>query len=149
MHGEWWNRVAAGVAAAMAVGGCSGSSPSGIGHEQTTLGDGTAAVTGGGTVLAAPTFPNTVASFGLNARGSTVGSATGRIDYNRHRKGAGNHVNVPVVLLEAESSSTTTPNGTGGKAALVGDCGDCDFCGSCGTTGAECPPGIQSVVVYV
>lgn len=101
-----------------------------------------AKVTGGGNVLAAPTYPNTVASFGLNARRpagfSGGGTAEGRINYDRHRNTTGRHVNVPVVLMQALISDTPTPNGTGGKAAIVGDC-------SLGTT---CPPGDQSVVVY-
>lgn len=105
--------------------------------------DVTARVTGGGNVLAAPTYPNTVASFGLNARRpvgfSGGGFAEGRIDYNRHRNTTGRHVNVPVTLMEALISGTPTPNGTGGKAALVGDC----------SLGSTCPPGDLSVVVYV
>src|SRR5205085_1999246 len=70
-------------------------------------------VTGGGTVLAAPTF----ASFGLNARrsGSFGGSAEGRINYDKHANVAGRHVNVPVVLMEGTVSSNLTPNGTGGS----------------------------------
>ncbi|MGH2470972.1 MAG: hypothetical protein ACRDG6_01010 [Candidatus Limnocylindria bacterium] len=104
-----------------------------------------AKVTGGGTVLAAPTFPNTVSSFGLNARrpagfvSGSGGAAEGRINYNRHRNTAGRHVNVPVVLMQATISGTPSPNGTGGSAALVGDC----------TIGTTCPPGDLSVVVYV
>jgi hypothetical protein len=105
--------------------------------------DAIAKVTGGGNVLAVPTYPNTVASFGLNARrpvGFTGGgSAEGRIEYNRHRSTTGRHVNVPVVLMEAFISGTPTPNGTGGKAAIVGEC----------NLGSTCPPGDLSVVVYV
>lgn len=48
-------------------------------------------------------------------------------------------MNVPVTLMEALISGTPTPNGTGGNAAVVGNC-------SLGTT---CPPGDLSVVVYV
>lgn len=102
-----------------------------------------AKVTGGGTVLAAPLFPNTVSSFGLNARRPAGfvggGAAEGRINYNRHRNTTGRHVNVPVVLMQATISQTPSPNGTGGSASLVGDC----------TVGTTCPPGDQSVVVFV
>lgn len=104
--------------------------------------DAIAKVTGGGNVLAAPIYPNTVASFGINARrpvGFTEGGfAEGRINYDRHRNTTGRHVNVPVVLMEALISGTPTPNGTGGKAAIVGDC----------SLGSTCPPGDLSVVVY-
>jgi hypothetical protein len=100
--------------------------------------------TGGGNILAAPTYPNTVASFGINARrpvGFTGGgNAEGRINYDRHRNTTGRHVNVPVVLMTAVLSETPTPNGTGGKATLVGDCS---------AVGATCPPGDLSAVVYV
>src|SRR5688572_32546550 len=104
--------------------------------------DAIAKVTGGGNVLAVPTYPNTVASFGLNARRPVGfaggGSAQGRINYDRHRSTTGRHVNVPVVLMQALISGTPTPNGTGGKAAIVGDC----------SLGSTCPPGDLSVVVY-
>src|SRR5438128_1386887 len=97
--------------------------------------DTAALVTGGGTVLAAPLDPNTVASFGLNARrpaGFTGGGAAqGRINYDKHAMASGRHVNVPVVLMEA----VITPNGTGGQASLVGDCT---------APGAECPTGTKS-----
>ncbi|HKY51065.1 MAG TPA: hypothetical protein VJP45_07400 [Candidatus Limnocylindria bacterium] len=103
-----------------------------------------AKATGGGNVLAAPTYPNTVASFGLNARRpvgfSGGGNAEGRINYDRHRNTTGRHVNAPVVLMTAMISGTPTPNGTGGKAALVADCT---------AIGATCPSGDQSAVVYI
>jgi len=105
--------------------------------------DTTAKVTGGGTVLATPTYPNTVASFGVNARRPVSfgggGFAEGRINYDRHRNTTGRHINVPVTLMEAVISSTPTPNGTGGRAALAGDC----------TLGTTCPPGDASVIVYL
>ena len=107
-------------------------------------GDTVAKVTGGGTVLAAPLFPNTVATFGVNARRPagfiSGGQAIGRILYDRHRNTTGRQVNAPVVLMEAVISTTQTPNGTGGKAAVVGDCT---------AAGATCPPGDNSVVAYV
>src|SRR5437667_370523 len=69
-----------------------------------------AAVTGGGTVFVPSGFTGMVlASFGVNARrpASFVGGGTaeGRINYDRHDKSAGNHVNVPVVAMEALFSS--------------------------------------------
>ena len=106
--------------------------------------DTVAKVTGGGTVLAAPTYPNTVATFGVNARRPagfiSGGQATGRIHYDRHRNTTGRHVNVPVVLMQAVITNPQTPNGTGGDAALVGDCD---------AIGATCPANDHSVVVYV
>jgi hypothetical protein len=106
--------------------------------------DTVAKVTGGGTVLAAPTYPNTVATFAVNARRPagfvSGGQAVGRILYDRHRNTTGRQVNAPVVLMEALISSTPTPNGTGGNAAMVGDCN---------AVGATCPAGDNSVVVYV
>ena len=48
-------------------------------------------------------------------------------------------MNVPVVYMQAEISGTPSPNGTGGRAAVVGQCG-----GS-----AECRSNDASVVVYV
>ncbi|TMF73145.1 MAG: hypothetical protein E6I18_16240, partial [Chloroflexi bacterium] len=107
-------------------------------------GDTIAKVTGGGTVLAAPTYPNTVATFGVNARRPagfiSGGQATGRIHYDRHRNTTGRHVNVPVVLMQGVITNPQTPNGTGGDAALVGDCD---------AIGATCPANDHSVVVYV
>jgi hypothetical protein len=107
-------------------------------------GDTVAKVTGGGTVLAAPTYPNTVATFGVNARRPAGflggGQATGRILYDRHRNTTGRQVDAPVVLMEAVISTTQTPNGTGGNAAIVGDCT---------AMGATCPAGDNSVVAYV
>jgi hypothetical protein len=102
--------------------------------------DTTAKVTGGGTVLAAPTYPTTVASFGVNARRPpgfiAGGAAIGRINYNRHRNSVGRHVNVPVSQMQV-ASNPLGPNGTGGSATLAGDCG------------TECPPTMASVLVYV
>src|SRR2546430_5910977 len=100
-------------------------------------------VTGGGTVVAPAGFGTAVASFGLNAKrptGFTNGLAQGRINYDKHAQAADRHVNVPVVYMQAEISSTPTPNGTGGRAAVVGQCGG---------TGSVCRSGDQSVVVYV
>jgi hypothetical protein len=100
--------------------------------------------TGGGTVLATPTYPTSLASFGLNARRPvgfvSGGAAEGRINYDRHRNSTGRHVNVPVVLMQAFTTGTPTPNGTGGSAAIVGDCE---------AIGATCPAGSRSVVVQV
>jgi hypothetical protein len=105
--------------------------------------DAVAKVTGGGNVLAAPSFPNTVASFGINARRpvgfTSGGDAVGRINYDRHRNSAGRHINVPVVKMSALTTNTP-PNGTGGRATLVGDCM---------AAGSTCPPGDRSAVVYV
>ena len=107
-------------------------------------GDTVAKVTGGGTVLAAPLYPNTVATFGVNARRPpgfiSGGQAVGRIHYDRHRSTTGRLVNAPVVLMQGAITNPQTPNGTGGKAALVGDCT---------AVGATCPTGDMSVVVYV
>ena len=106
--------------------------------------DTVAKITGGGTVLAAPLYPNTVATFGVNARRPAGfiggGGATGRISYDRHRSTTGRHINVPVVLMQAVITQPPTPNGTGGDAALVGDCA---------AVGATCDTGDQSVVVYL
>jgi hypothetical protein len=105
--------------------------------------DTVAKVTAGGTVLAAPLFATSIASFGLNARREpgyvSGGGAVGRIDYNRHRNSTGRHVNIPVVYMEA-FTSPTPPNGTGGTATIVGDCT---------VPGSECPPGDLSALVYV
>src|SRR5438309_9222475 len=106
--------------------------------------DTVAKITGGGTVLAAPLYPNTVATFGVNARRPagfvSGGAATGRISYDRHRDTTARHINVPVVLMQAVITQPQTPNGTGGDAALVGDCT---------ALGATCPPGDNSVIVYL
>jgi hypothetical protein len=103
-----------------------------------------ARVTGGGTVLATPTYPTSVSSFGLNARRPvgfvSGGTAEGRINYDRHRNSTGRHVNVPVVLMQAFISGTPTPNGTGGTASIVGDCN---------VIGSTCPPGNLSALVQV
>jgi hypothetical protein len=107
-----------------------------------------AIVTGGGTVKITG-VPDIVASFGVNGKRPAgfvqngQGVASGRINYNKHAQVAGRHVNVPVVFMNAELSSTPSPNGTGGKAQLIGNCG---------ASGAECPssvPAFQSVLVYV
>jgi hypothetical protein len=101
--------------------------------------DTTATVTGGGTVLAAPTFPTTVSSFGLNARRPpgfiSGGAAVGRVNYNRHRNSAGRHVNAPVTQMQAFQSGAQT----GGSASVIADC----------TAPAECPAGTSFVLVYV
>jgi hypothetical protein len=105
--------------------------------------DTVAKVTGGGTVLAAPLYMTTIASFGLNARRPQGyvggGGAVGRINYNRHRNSTGRHVNVPVIYMQA-ATTPTPPNGTGGTATIVGDCR---------VPGTECPLGDQSALVYV
>jgi hypothetical protein len=101
--------------------------------------DTTAKVTGGGTVLAWPTYTTTIASFGLNARrpqGYISGpAAVGRINYNRHRNSLGRHVNAPVAQMQAFDG----PGQTGGSATIIADC----------TPPAECPPGTSHVLVYV
>jgi hypothetical protein len=103
-----------------------------------------AKVTGGGTVLAWPTYPSNISSFGLNARRpvgfSGGGPAEGRINYNRHRNSTGRHVNIPVTLMQAFVTGTPTPNGTGGTATIIGDCT---------APGSECPTGKFSALVYV
>ena len=103
-----------------------------------------AKVTGGGTVLATPTYPTSLASFGLNARRPvgfvSGGTAEGRINYDRHLNSTGRHVNVPVVIMTAFTSGTPTPNGTGGTATMIGDCE---------VIGATCPPTSHSVKVEV
>jgi hypothetical protein len=102
-----------------------------------------AKATGGGTVIAPAAFATAVASFGLNAKrptGFTNGLAQGRINYDKHAQVADRHVNVPVSYMQAEISSTPSPNGTGGRAAIVGQCGG---------AGSECRVGDQSVLVYV
>jgi hypothetical protein len=111
------------------------------GSTSTVNQDTTAKATGGGTVLAKPSFPTTVGSFGVNARRpegfSGGGSAEGRINYVRHRNMPGRHVNVPVVYMEA-GVTPQPPNMTGGDALIIGDC-----------AGATCPPDIASVIAYV
>jgi hypothetical protein len=106
-------------------------------------------VTGGGTVTVVG-VPNILASFGINGKRppgftppGTNGAATGRINYDKHAQIASRHVNVPVTFMQVELSTTPSPNGTGGRAQLVGDCTQ---------PGVECPantPPFQSVVVYV
>jgi hypothetical protein len=101
--------------------------------------DTTAKVTGGGTVLATPTYTTTIASFGLNARrpqGYISGpTAVGRVNYNRHRNSTGRHVNAPVTQMQAFKGNGQT----GGSATIAADC----------TPPAECPPGTTYVLVYV
>jgi hypothetical protein len=101
--------------------------------------DATAKVTGGGTVLAAPTFATTIASFGLNARRPSGfisgGAALGRVNYDRHRNSLGRHVNAPVTQMQAFDGSGQT----GGSASIIADC----------TPPAECPSGTSYVLVYV
>jgi len=101
--------------------------------------DTTAKATGGGTVLAAPTYATTIASFGLNARRPqgfiSGGGALGRINYNRHRNSVGRHVNAPVTQMQAFDSGGQT----GGSASIIADC----------TPPAECPPGTSYILAYV
>jgi hypothetical protein len=99
-----------------------------------------AKATGGGTVLAKPTYMSTVASFGINARRPATGgpSAEGRINYDRHNNTTDRHVNVPVLFMEA-SPVPQGPNQTGGEALLIGDCD---------APGAQCPAGDHSAIVY-
>ena len=105
--------------------------------------DTVAIVTGGGTVTVNGT-PDFVASFGLTAKrpaGFTGGGAAqGRINYDRHTQMASRHVNAPVTLMSAELAVNPSPNGTGGRAQIVGDCQ---------ATGAECPSGFLAVLVEV
>src|SRR5207253_3385348 len=97
--------------------------------------------TGGGTVAVDVT---TVASFGINAKRPdtfTSGVAQGRINYDRHANiTGGRHVNVPVNFMQAQIGPTISPNGTGGRADLAGNCSD---------VGAECPTGVGGVIVSV
>jgi hypothetical protein len=107
--------------------------------------DTVAIVTGGGTVYVNPlNTMGPVASFGLNAKRPnpyTPGSADaqGRINYDRHISGTGRHVNVPVAYMQAVITFPPSPNGTGGAAAVVGDCR---------AANSECPSGFLSVLVY-
>jgi len=98
-----------------------------------------AKVTGGGTVLAAPTYATTIASFGLNARRPSGfingGAALGRLNYDRHRNSAGRHVNAPVTQMQAFDGTGQT----GGSASIIADC----------TAPAECPAGTSYVLAYV
>ena len=100
--------------------------------------------TGGGTVFANPAPDTTVSSFGLNARRPvgfvSGGFAEGRINYDRHRGGAGRHVNVPVIFMQSQNTNPPSPNGTGGSASIIGDCT---------VTGSTCPDGHLQAVVYV
>jgi len=106
-------------------------------------------VTGGGTVKIGVVPDEVLASFGINAKRPTgfvqdgTGAALGRINYDKHAQVAGRHVNVPVTFMQLELSANPSPNGTGGRAQLIGDCTQ---------AGVECPttpPGIRSVLVYV
>jgi len=98
-----------------------------------------AKVTGGGTVLAAPTYATTIASLGLNARRPSGfisgGAALGRLNYDRHRNSAGRHVNAPVTQMQAFDGTGQT----GGSASIIADC----------TAPAECPAGTSYVLAYV
>ena len=100
--------------------------------------------TGGGTVFAYPQPDKTVSSFGVNARRpvgfTTGGLAEGRINYDRHRSGAGRHVNAPVILMQSENSGTPGPNGTGGTASIIADCT---------IGGSTCPLNNVQAIVYV
>jgi len=68
------------------------------------------------------------------------GAALGRINYDKHAQVPNRHVNVPVTFMNVELSATPSPNGTGGRAQLIGDCT---------VAGSECPTGMSSVLVYV
>jgi hypothetical protein len=106
--------------------------------------------TGGGTVTVTGIPQNILASFGINGKRPAgfvqdgTGTALGRINYDKHAQvTAGRHVNVPVKFMTIELSANPSPNGTGGKAQLIGDCTQ---------TNGECPsgtPAYQSVLVYV
>ena len=101
--------------------------------------------TGGGTVIVTALPANIVASFGINGKRPpgfvSGGGAIGRINYDKHQpQTAGRHVNTPVLFMTVELATSPSPNGTGGKAQLIGDCT---------ATGAECPTGFASVLVYV
>jgi hypothetical protein len=105
--------------------------------------------TGGGSVTITAVPVNILASFGINGKRppgfvqNGSGAALGRINYDKHAQVAGRHVNVPVTFMQVELSTTPSPNGTGGKAQLIGDCTQ---------AGVECPantPAFQSVLVYV
>ena len=106
--------------------------------------------TGGGTVTVTAFPQNILASFGINAKRPAgfvqngTGTAQGRINYDKHGQvTAGRHVNVPVMFMTVELSGTPSPNGTGGRAQLIGDCTQANV---------ECPsntPAFQSVLVYV
>jgi hypothetical protein len=126
------------IAAAIVQGGVAPSSNASTLNAGSTV----AKVTGGGTVLAQPTYPTTIASFGLNARRPVNflgdGVAEGRIMYDRHRNSTGRLVNVKVVLMSG-TTNNTPPNGTGGTATIIGDCN---------LPGSTCP-GPGSAVVYV
>jgi len=91
---------------------------------------------------------NSNASFGFNSQrptnflSGTGGPSIGRLNFDE-QGGLGRHVNVPVTFKSAETNTTLSPNGTGGKATLVGDCTDAT---------AQCPannPPFQSVLVYI
>jgi hypothetical protein len=105
--------------------------------------------TGGGTIELTVNGVGVVASFGINGKRPTnfvqdgTGTAIGRVNYDKHAQVGARHVNVPVKFMTIELSATPTPNGTGGRAQLIGDCT---------APGAECPsnaPAFQSVLVDV
>jgi hypothetical protein len=106
--------------------------------------------TGGGTVTVTAVPQNILASFGINGKRPVgfvqngLGTALGRINYDKHAQiAAGRHVNVPVTFMTVELSGAPSPNGTGGRAQLIGDCTQANV---------ECPsntPAFQSVLVYV
>src|SRR2546423_133723 len=98
-------------------------------------GDTVAKITGGGTVLAAPLYPNTVATFGVNARRAagfvSGGAATGRISYDRDPGTTAPHINLPVGLVQAGGKQTPTPpRGAGAPRPPVG----------CAPPGGPTPP---------
>jgi len=105
--------------------------------------------TGGGTVKVTAVPVDIISSFGINGKRPAgfvqngTGAAVGRINYSKHAQVASRHVNVPVAFMQVELSTNPTPNGTGGKAQLIGDCTQANV---------ECPssaPAFQSVLVYV
>jgi len=149
---RWRTLCSIAAVAVVAVGAALSSSdaqarvdPSTGGRTATIVSPDTVAIaTGGGTVTVTG-VDSFVASFGLNSKrpaGFTGGGAAqGRINYDRHAQIAnGRHVNVPVTLMSAELSTSPSPNGTGGRAQIVGDCT---------ATAAECPAGSSSVLVDV
>jgi hypothetical protein len=103
-------------------------------------------VSGGGTVT------NTCgdASFGLNSvRPSSFpnGQALGRINYERLGSCPNAHVNVPVVLKAVTVSTTPSPNGTGGDAAIIGNCAPVDANTLCPSAPSGSPPVTHVMVV--
>jgi len=143
------SRVATSIAVLVVFVGIALSSGAAQGRVDTAFGskvnamnaDTTSKATGGGTVLATPTYTGTVSSFGVNARRplgfTNGGGAEGRINYERHKNITDRHVNAPVVYMQA-GVTPQPPNQTGGDAIIVADC-----------QGATCPSGTLSVDVYV